>query len=67
MAMSEQRRVDAWRHEAAAARAQAANFQDPEAQRSMLEVATAYDLLARLEEAARADATDDQVGPTPAA
>jgi hypothetical protein len=63
--MSEQRRVDAWRHEAEAARAQAAGFQDPEAQRSMLEVATAYDLLARLEEAARTDATGDQVGPAP--
>lgn len=67
MPMSEQRRVDAWQHEAEAARAQVANFQDPEAQRSMLEVATAYDLLARLEEAARVDTTDDEVGPTPAA
>lgn len=48
-------RVTAWRQEAAAARAVAAGFQDPEAQRSMLEVASAYDMLARLEEAATAD------------
>lgn len=52
--MSAHPRVRAWRTEAAEARALAARFQDPEAQRSMLEVASAYDMMARLEEAARA-------------
>jgi hypothetical protein len=56
-------RVDTWRNEAAEARALAARYQDPEAQRSMLEVASAYDLLARLEEAARADTLGERAGP----